>query len=349
MIKEICVIGHPSYVGGADQELLDQIKCWSKMGIKVYLLHTSPIEKYLNSMKLTELYGCIYLRPRMWSDCKDMHCISFCNGEFLTNLALIKKHARSTSFVNCMTWNFSKEVACHANNLIDYHLYQTEHAFQKVSPKLIEVNPNFKSYLFNPYFDFSAFKYYDDRPDDHFRFGRISRTDISKFGVNQFYIYDSIKRDSKSGLVLGWDLRISRKCNIQKDIIAKNNTTVYKNYIQLLPATGTLQKTFYEFCDVMIMDSDTFENLPRVGFECMASGTVMIVNKRGGWQLQIDNEKTGYLCENVNDFIDKSNLLATNKILRDELRKNSFDKLISRWSLQKSMDSWEQFFNLLES
>ena len=348
MINEICVIGHPSYVGGADQELLDQIKCWSNMGIKIYILHTGPIEQYLTSMKLTERYGCIYLQPRMWSHCKDMHCISFCNGEFLNNLATIKRYARSTTFVNCMTWNFSKEISCHANNLIDYHLYQTEHAFQKVSSKLISTNPKFNYYLFDPYFDYSAFQYHQNRPDDHFRFGRISRTDISKFGVNQFYIYDSIKRESKSGLVLGWDMRVSRKCNIQKDIIKKGNNNLYKNYIQLLPATGSLQSSFYQFCDVMIMDSDTFENLPRVGFECMASGTVMIVNKRGGWELQIDNGKTGFLCTDVNDFIDKSNLLSTNKILRDELRTNALTKLVSKWSLQKSMDSWEQFFNLLE-
>ena len=38
--KDLVVIGMPSSVGGGDVELYDQIKCWSKMGIKIHLIPT---------------------------------------------------------------------------------------------------------------------------------------------------------------------------------------------------------------------------------------------------------------------------------------------------------------------
>ena len=350
MIKEICVIGHPSYYGGADTELLDQIKCWSKMGIKVYLLHTGPIAQYFNSMKLTELYGCIYLRPRMWSDINGMHCISFCNGEFLSNISLIKRHAKTTTFVNCMTWNFEKEIHAQSLGLIDHHLYQTQHGFERVSKKLITLGKPFNYYIFDPYFDIDQFKFHETRTSDHFRFGRISRSDIAKYHKEQFIVYDKINSPiKKSGVVLGWDLRVAKKCMLDhKTLIRKEQKLYYKDYIQLLAPSGTTQKEFYEFCDVLISYSDTFENLPRVAFECMASGTVPVVDNRGGWTLQIDDGRTGFLCNSTEEFIKKSTLLAQNNSMRDEFRYNGYEKLKMNWGLEKSMSSWEKFFNRLE-
>lgn len=40
MIKEICVVGHPSKLGGADTELEHQIYLWRYMGIDVYIRRT---------------------------------------------------------------------------------------------------------------------------------------------------------------------------------------------------------------------------------------------------------------------------------------------------------------------
>ncbi len=351
MIKEICVIGHPSMCGGADTELHDQIKCWYKMGIKTYLLHTAPIAAYFKSMKLTENYGCEYLRPRMWDDCKDMHTISFCNGEFLTNIESIKKYARTTTFVNCMTWNFEKEISAQRRGLLDFHLYQTQHGYDMISKKLIPLGAPYRPYIFNPYFDSSEFKSYPTRDNDHFRFGRISRADLAKYNKHQFIIYDNINSDiPKSGVVVGWNARVTKKCLIDgKDLKKKNDQLYYKDYIQLIPESGVQQKPFYKFCDVMVCNSDTFENLPRVGFECMASGTIPVVDNRGGWTIQIDDGENGFLCDTTYEFIERCNLLANNSDLRFEMRHFGFEKLKNNWSLDKSMGSWSEFFMMLES
>jgi glycosyltransferase involved in cell wall biosynthesis len=343
MIKELCVIGNVSTLGGADTELMDQIKCWFKMGIKTYILHTGPLKETPLKKEVEIEYNCEYLTPRMWNQCKDMHCISFCNGQFLTNLHLIKKHARSTTFVNCMTWNFKKEIDCQKRGLIDFHLYQTEHAHRLVSKGLKQFD-NYKPLMFDPYFDCELFPYMDNRSVDRFRFGRISRSDMAKYNNKQFDIYDSIVSPiRKSGLVLGWTDRINKKVHLDKSKLDEEQPR-YNKYIQLYPDCEITQQEFYKFCDVMILTADTFENLPRVGFECMSSGSVMVVNNRGGWQQQIENGVTGFLCDTPEEFIDKSSLLASNAQLKEDLRGAARHKLELEWGMEKSMKSWDLVF-----
>lgn len=351
MIKEICVVGHPSFCGGADTELYDQIKCWHKMGIKIYICHTGPIYGQAKKLQpiLEEKYNITYIKPRQWNRLRGFHCISFCNGEFLNNLKHIKRYAKSTTFVNCMTWNFKREIECQSQGLIDFHLYQTDHQLEKVR-KGLDKFKDYKPIRFTPHFDVSRFPFHIKRNNDHFRFGRISRADAAKFAPDQFEIYDYMKSPvDKSGVVLGWNQLTEQKSRIQKSKIKKkqhNKQTVefYKNYIQLMEEGTVSQEDFYNFCDVFIMSSDTFENLPRVGFECMSSGSVMIVNNRGGWKLQVENGKTGFLCDGTRDFIEKSTLVAKNPELKEQLRGSARIKLEAEWGIENAMKSWDQVF-----
>ncbi len=118
MIDELCVIGHPSRLGGADTELDHQIRCWAAMGIRVHICHTGPLDANLRGMELQDR-GCVLHESRDWPSLEGLHCISYCNGEFLQNLPEIKKYARSTTFVNCMTWNFEAEIKMQAEGHID--------------------------------------------------------------------------------------------------------------------------------------------------------------------------------------------------------------------------------------
>lgn len=354
MIKEICVIGHPSKSGGADTELFDQIKCWYQMGIKIYILHTGPIYGIVKKLKpiFEKEYDCTYLTPRHWNHCRGMHCISFCNGEFLNNLDQIRKYAKTTTFVNCMTWNFKKEIECQEQGLIDFHLYQTDHGQRQVSKRLIGID-GYTPLRFDPYFDPEPFPYIDNRPTDHFRFGRISRADMIKFSGNQLDIYDSFKSPvDKSGVIMGWSPELMPKMRMNRShfktkLIDGKNTYFYNDYLQLMKESAVTQQEFYKFCDVLILAADTLENLPRVGFECMSSGTVMVVDNRGGWTLQVENGVTGYLCDNPKDFIDKSTLLAHNVDHKEELRRLSRLKLEREWGIEKAMKSWESVFTAI--
>jgi hypothetical protein len=178
-ITDLCVVGHPSRVGGADTELDHQMRCWQAMGVKVHVCHTGALDEHLKSLQL-EKRGVVYHAPKDWKSLEGLDCISFCNGEFLANLPEIRKHARSVTWVNCMTWNFDRELQMHGEGMIDLHLFQTEHALERVGPKLRALG-NFQSLMFTPYFHADDFPLHSDRPTDKFRFGRISRADADKF------------------------------------------------------------------------------------------------------------------------------------------------------------------------
>jgi glycosyltransferase involved in cell wall biosynthesis len=333
MMDAVCVIGHPSRLGGADTELDHQIRCWQRMGLAVHICHTGPLDANLEAMRLAER-GCIYHAPCDWPSLEGLHCISFCNGEFLRFLPQIRKHARSTTFVNCMTWNFSLEVERQAAGLIDFHLYQTRHAFERLRGKLAE-RGTYRPLFVHPYFDAAEFPYVEDRPADKFRFGRISRDDPDKFGARQLWIYETMTAPVlKEGLVLGWGDNVQRKYGRRPD-----------DYIQCLPAGSISQRAFYLQCEAVIMTTETFENLPRVGFEAMASGSVLVVDDRGGWTLQVDDGQTGWLCRDDREFVYKASRCAFESEERQAMRQAARAKLETTWGLQAAMDSWAGVFD----
>ncbi|SFJ15688.1 glycosyltransferase [Planctomicrobium piriforme] len=332
MLDAICVIGHPSRLGGADTELDHQIHCWQAMGLEVHVCPTFPLDTNQRSMRLEER-GCIYHAARDWASLEGLHCISFCNGEYLKALREISQHARSTSFVNCMSWNFDMEIEAQEKGWLDFHLYQTRHSFEKVSQKL-QNRGIYRPLFFQPYFHADEFPFIDDRPQDKFRFGRISRDDPDKFGRQQLWIYETMTAPVlKEGLILGWGPKVEQKFGRRPH-----------DYIQALPAGGLGQRAFYAQCEAIIMTTDTFENLPRVGFEAMASGSILVVDDRAGWKLEVDDGVTGWLCQDDREFVYKASRCAFEHAERQEMRLAARRKLEANWGMQVAMDSWAQVF-----
>lgn len=331
-IEALGVIGHPSRVGGADTELDHQIRCWQAMGVTVHVCHTGPVDTHLKSLRLEER-GVVYHASRDWPSLEGLDCISFCNGEYLANLPEIRKYARTTTWVNCMTWNFEREVQMHAEGLIDFHLYQTEHARERIGKRLESERP-VDGLVFTPYFHAEDFPFHATRPEDKFRFGRISRADADKFHPRQLWIYETMTAPVlKEGLIVGWNDRVAAKLGKQPD-----------SYIRALPEGGITQQAFYAACEAIIMATDTFENLPRVGFEAMASGSVLVVDRRGGWQLQVEDGVTGWLCGDDREFVYKASRCAFEREERERMRHAARAKLERTWGLEAAMRSWEQVF-----
>ncbi len=331
-IDELCIIGHPSRLGGADTELDHQIHCWQAMGITVHICHTGEIDENLRAMQM-ELRGCVIHEPRDWESLEGLHCISFCNGDFLSCLPEIRRYARTTSFVNCMTWNFDLEIQMQERGLIDFHLYQTEHGLQRVSEKLKPMG-DFRPLRFAPYFHANDFPYHDKRPDDKFRFGRISRSDADKFGSRQLWIYETMTAPVlKEGLIVGWDYRARKRFRRDPD-----------SYIHTVGEGGISQQEFYRTCEAIIMTTDTFENLPRVGFEAMSSGSILVVDNRGGWQLQVSDGVSGWLCRDDREFVYKASRCAFETEERHAMRRTAREKLDLEWGLERSIQSWNHVF-----
>ncbi|MBC8351934.1 MAG: glycosyltransferase family 4 protein [Planctomycetes bacterium] len=332
-IDKLCVIGHPSRLGGADTELDHQIRCWQEMGIKVHICHTTSLDQNAQAMQM-EQRGCIYHDACDWKSLEGLHCISFCNGEFLSQLPEIRRYARSTSFVNCMTWNFDRELEMQERGVIDFHLYQTEHAFERVSENLKGLGV-YRPLHFVPYFHTEDFPFHDNRPKDKFRFGRISRGDADKFGDRQLWIYETMTAPVlKEGLIVGWDDRARKRFGREPD-----------SYIRTVAEGGISQQEFYRHCEAIIMTTETYENLPRVGFEAMSSGSILVVDNRGGWPRQIEDGVTGWLCADDREFVYKASRCAFEREERDAMRRKARERLSRKWGLAASACSWEAVFD----
>ena len=116
------------------------------------------------------------------------------------------------------------------------------------------------------------------------------------------------------------------------------------SYIHTQPEGGISQREFYEFCDAIIMTTDTFENLPRVGFEAMASGSVLIVDNRGGWKCLVEDARTGWLCNNDREFVYKATRCAFEAEERNTMRLVAREKLEAEWGIEAAMKSWDRVF-----
>ena len=335
-IKNIAVIGYPSRVGGADTELDHQIHVWQALGWQVHLIHTGPLDENLRSMKM-EARGCLVHEPCDWAACRGMHVISYCNGEFLKHLDVIRSYAKTTTFVNCMCWLFDAEKEAHRRGLIDCFLYQTDHAREKVQQDLIAINPNYRWFKVRPYFHLADFPFVAERPEDKFRFGRISRDDPGKFHRSQLWVYETMVAPVlKEGVMLGINDQIRDKIGREP------------NWIRGYPAGGLPVQEVYGHAHCIIQMTETYENLPRVGFEAMASGCLLIVDDRGGWREEVLHGQTGFLCRNEREFAYYASRAAFEREERRLMTLRAREWLESQWGLEQAKQGWSEFFTFLD-
>ena len=107
------------------------------------------------------------------------------------------------------------------------------------------------------------------------------------------------------------------------------------------------QQEFYRHCEIVLQPSDTTENWPRVGFEAMASGSVLVVDDRGGWQRMVDHGKTGWLCRHTRDFIYYASRMAYEPNLRADIAEAARLRGLELGGLEASVASWEEVFETI--
>lgn len=328
---KIGVVGSPDFYGGAGAELKDQLTLWKEMGYEIHIVPTGNFNgSLLNKVRvqaqihLTEDYQAL----------KGMPVISFCNDIFLRDIKKIKKYAKKTIFVNCMTWLFEAEKQAHQKGLIDLFLYQSDHQQARVNDELKKINKDYNWKIFVSWFDTSDFPFYKNRPTDKFRFGRISREDADKYSANTLWIYETMVAPvDKSGIILGFDHRSESKIGKPQE------------WIRTYPGCGITQQEFYAHCACIIQKCDTFENWPRVGMEAMASGSVLIVDNRGGWQKMVKHGETGWLCNDQRDFVYYASRMAYEPKEREKMAEKAYAHLMENIiNKEQSKKDWKEIF-----
>jgi len=331
--KSIGVVGFPSIYGGAGVELNHQLTLWKEMDLDVHVVPTwnASGEALYNKT----LHRATIHKAKDYSALKGMPVISFCNDVFLTDIAKIKEQASKTIFVNCMTWLFNDEKKAHKEGLIDLFLYQSHRTQGMGNDKLKEINENYNWKIFNSFFDAAEFPFHYNRPRDKFRFGRISREDGDKYSKDQMFIYHNMVAPvGKSGIILGFDKRSEKKIGTPPD------------WIRTYPGNGITVQEFYAHSSCVIQKADTTENWPRVGMEAMASGSILIVDKRGGWEEMVEHGVTGWLCESDRDMIYYSSRMAYEHEEREIMALKAKERGKQLFGKGASKESWKEVFEL---
>lgn len=338
--RRIFAYGFPGKYGGAGTELHHQILLWTAMGLEVHLIPSFPNYDREPLYQPMLQAGVVIHHFNEWDALlPDDPVLGLCNAEFLTHLPEIVKRTRKTVFINCMTWLFDKEKQRMAEGMIAMFLYQNEQVRQKNMPILQALNPDprIQFITFSPYFDDSLFPFIEERAEDHFGCGRISRQDADKYAANTLHIYEYfVAPVLKRGLFLGFD--------------ARSETKIGRPFSWITTACDSSiisQQDFYKHCQIILQPSDTTENWPRVGFEAMASGSILIVDDRGGWQQMIEHGKTGFLCKHERDFIYYASKMAYEPELRREIANNARLRGRELGGLEKAKESWTEVLRQL--
>lgn len=339
-IRRIFVHGFPGLYGGAGTELHHQIIAWLHLGLEVHLVPNWP--SFHEPLYLEMLdRGVIVHDPNDFSMLeRGDPILGFCNSDFLDALPTIRKRTGRTVFLNCMTWLFDKERDCMANGLIAMLLYQNEEVLRTHMPELRALNddPNIRFATFKPYFAGEEFPFVKDRSSEAFGCGRISRQDPDKFAANTLHIYEYfVSPRWKSALFLGFDERSAEKIGQPFDWI---RTARDHNELS--------QQEFYRHCEIVLQPTDTTENWPRIGFEAMASGSVLIVDNRGGWKQMIKHGVTGWLCDHERDFIYYASRMAYEPNMREDMAEAARIQGEELGSLQASIESWKEVLEEME-
>jgi glycosyltransferase involved in cell wall biosynthesis len=339
-ISRIFVNGFPGLYGGAGTELHHQILVWLSLGVEVNLIPT--FDHYQAEPLYAEMLNLgVLVHPHNdWSVVQSGDpVIGFCNADFLNNLHEIRKRTRRTIFVNCMTWLFPKEKERMSNGEIAMFLYQNQEVLASHEPQLRALNgdPEIQFMSFKPYFDADRFPFHKERKSDYFGCGRISRQDADKFAKNTLHIYEYfVAPKFKRALFLGFDHRAEEKIGKPYDWIR-----TARDHSELS------QKDFYQHCEIILQPTDTTENWPRIGFEAMASGSVLIVDNRGGWRQMVDHGITGWLCDHERDFIYYASTMAYEPQLRSEMAEAARLRGLELGGLEASKASWEEVFETI--
>lgn len=335
-IKRIFVNGFPGLYGGASTELHHQILCWVQMGMEVHIIPTHPVDHEALYPSLIAM-GVIVHEPNDFSALsKGDPILGFCSSEFLNNLTKIRQYTSRTVFINCMTWLFDKEKEMQTHGNIAMYLYQNENVRQDHMARLRALNndPKIKFMTFKPYFHAEDFPYIKERRNDVFGCGRISRQDADKFARYTLHVYDYfVAPVMKEGVFLGFSNKSREKVGNPPDWI---HCAADQRFFS--------QQDFYKHCKIVLQPTDTTENWPRIGFEAMSSGSVLIVDNRGGWQRMVEHGKTGWLCKSPQEFIYYASKMAFEPNMRDDMAAAAKIRGEELGSLAAASASWEEVF-----
>lgn len=332
-MRRVVIHGFPSAGGGAGTELFHQIRLWRKMGQEVTVIPSADGTRALPEHRELRELGTDLRLVDEWDALRPGDLVlSFCNRDTLAKIERILERGARLVFVNCMTEPFEAEIRLAREGKIAAFLYQNPDVRKRLEPRLRALEPpNDPLYLdFEPWLDPELFPFSAERDAASFIMGHISRPDPSKFSADTLSIYEAVDSPvPKRGIFLGYNHRCAAKTGPPPPWIE-----LAANHTRMHPAD------FFRRCHVVLQPSDTTENWPRIGLEAMASGCVLIVDRRGGWLRMIEHGETGFLCSSPEEFAGCATRLAHDPALRRKIARQACESVRTRTSFERCAESW---------
>lgn len=339
-MKRIFVYGFPCLYGGAGTELMHQLVVWERMGLDIHLIPAWSVARHPLTPTLRARGIHVHEADDWEALTPEDPILCWCDVSFFSKLAFIRQKTKRTVFVNCMTWLYPQEKEAMRAGQVALFLYQNDAVRRDVMPELRALNgdPAIRFETFVPYFHHEDFPFVPERSSTFFGCGHISRQDADKFAADTLKIYEYfVAPVPKRGLFLGFDHRSEAKIGRPFDWI---RTARDQHELS--------QQEFYRHCDIVLQPTDTVENWPRIGFESMASGSVLIVDNRGGWRQMIDHGRTGWLCDHERDFIYYASKMAYEPHMREDMAAAARERGLFLGGLERSQASWERVASVID-
>ena len=132
----------------------------------------------------------------------------------------------------------------------------------------------------------------------------------------------------------------SKSINVEKKI-GKIPSWIRKNRAGTMP-----QQDFYKFANFLIQpcDPNHLENLPRISFEAMSSGSLLIVDDKGGFQDQVIHGITGWRCKNEREYVYYASRAMHEFEESQTMRLKARDFLVANWGEAAVIDHWYKYF-----
>lgn len=304
--KEIWVAGYPSLFGGADTELDHNIDLWRANSIDVHLV---PLTSWCDPAirALCNARGCVThaYEPGIF---KGRTVVSFCNGEFLSQLPAIVASGRPRLVVwfNCMTWTFPDEVVAHANGWIDLHGFVSQYQRGMLKPELERHRPVSELAGYRPFYSLEnasqAIRFAYREPQDWFALGRVSRDDAGKFAQDTWNIFYKVCAPVPTKVfMLGYGENAHGRCGPAPAGLDWQTWT--PNAIPVQEIYGLLHAIIHK-------TGGSRESYCRVVPEAYAAGVPLVVEDDFAFPELVVNGVTGWLCRSSDEMSFRASQLA---------------------------------------
>jgi glycosyltransferase involved in cell wall biosynthesis len=340
MSYEIWVAGYPSFLGGADSELLHNIDLWRSYDVEVNLVPMFGCDARIKSMMTAMGVRTHDYRPNIF---RDKILASWCNGEFLGKLPEIMQKGRPRAVVwfNCMTWTFPRELAAHQNGWINHHGFVSSYQRNWLKPQLAlhgKVNEleGYRPY-FNPKNAAQDIQFQYRPPQKWFALGRISRDDGFKYSDDMWNIFYKVCTPGhKKVFILGYGPNAQAKCGNAP--AGLDWQTWNQNEVPV--------KQVYQILHCLIHKTGgSRESYCRIVPEAYGYGVPVIVEDDYAFPDLVQDGVTGFRCKSSDEMSYRASQLAFDEPLRKKIVHEAYDYLTNDIaSREKCWQPWEQLF-----